>query len=162
MNAVRRLFDLMPKILGGLSTTLLFLVMATVFMQVVFRYVLGLAVPWTEEVARYFNVWMVFMGCAVAVAREGHIRITFMIQRLHGAVRDVLLIALYAVMAGFEVIVFLGAIRLTQLNWNQQATTLPVTVSTLYIALIVSALLSFLFITVLFGRKLTAVVGRRT
>lgn len=162
MSSVRRLFDLMPKILEGMSTTLLFLIMVTVFLQVVFRYVLGLAVPWTEEAARYFNVWMVFMGCAVAVAREGHIRITFMIDRLRGPLRDAMLIALYAVMAGFEVIVFFGAIRLTQLNWNQQATTLPVTVSTLYIALIVSALLSFLFITVLFGRRLTALIGRRT
>jgi TRAP-type C4-dicarboxylate transport system permease small subunit len=134
----------------------------TVFLQVVFRYVLGLAVPWTEEAARYFNVWMVFMGCSVAVAREGHIRVTFLIQQLRGVVRDILLVALYVVMAGFEVIVFFGAIRLTQLNWNQQATTLPVTVSTLYIALIVSALFSFLFVVFLFGRKLTAWVGRRT
>lgn len=43
--------------------------------QVVFRYVLNNSLPWPEEVARLGFVWVVFLGMAMGVHRDAHLRI---------------------------------------------------------------------------------------
>jgi tripartite ATP-independent transporter DctM subunit len=43
--------------------------------QVVFRYGLNNSLPWPEEVARLGFVWVVFLGMAIAVHRDAHLRI---------------------------------------------------------------------------------------
>lgn len=43
--------------------------------QVVFRYGLNNSLPWPEEVARLGFVWVVFLGMAMAVHRDAHLRI---------------------------------------------------------------------------------------
>ena len=159
MSRIERWCARMGRILHDTSSILLLLIMITVFMQVAFRYVFQLSVPWTEEAARYLNVWMVFLGCAVAVHRNTHIRVTFILDRLKGRRNALAALAIYVLMLGFDIVVVLGAIRLTRMNWNQQATTLPVTVSTLYIALILASSFAALFLLHHIGRKLSALFG---
>ena len=159
MSWFERVCARLGRVLHDTSSILLLLIMVTVFMQVAFRYVFQLSVPWTEEAARYLNVWMVFLGCAVAVQSNKHIRVTFVVDRLKGRFHDLVELAIYLMMLGFDIIVVLGAIRLTRMNWNQQATTLPVTVSTLYIALILASTFAALFLLHHIGRKLSALFG---
>lgn len=159
MALIERWCTGMGRILLDVSSILLFLIMVTVFLQVVFRYVLMLSVPWTEEAARYLNVWMVFLGCAVAVEKSKHIRVTFIIDQMKGWAHEMVALAILALMLAFDVVVVLGAYRLTRMNWNQQAPTLPVTVSALYMALIVASFFAALFLLHQIGRKLSALAG---
>lgn len=45
------------------------------FVQVVFRFVLHAALPWSEEASRYLLVWTAFIGGAYGVRRGAHIGI---------------------------------------------------------------------------------------
>ena len=45
------------------------------FIQVVFRFVLHAALPWSEEASRYLLVWTAFIGGAYGVRRGAHIGI---------------------------------------------------------------------------------------
>ena len=140
-------------LLHALTAAFLALILAMVFLQVVFRYLLQVSVPFTEEAARYFGVWMVFMGAAVAVARDRHIRVTFLIERAPGRLRTVLLLISDLLVLTFNGIIVIGGLRLTYLNWNQSAITFPVTVSVLYIAVALSAVCSILFTLRLVRRR---------
>ena len=119
--------------------------MVVVFLQVLFRYVLGMAVPWTEEAARYLNIWMVFLGGAVAVAWDAHLKVTFFLDRLGGAVRVAVELFIVALCFGFNLIILVGSIRLIELNWNQLATTFPVSVGVLYLSVACYAALALAF-----------------
>lgn len=56
---------------------MLVLVVAQVFL----RYVLEVSVPWTEEAARWFYAYQIFLGCGIA-ARDGlHLKATFLLDR---------------------------------------------------------------------------------
>lgn len=44
-------------------------VAVVVFLQVITRYALQMAIPWSEETARYLLVWLTFLGAAAAGAR---------------------------------------------------------------------------------------------
>ncbi len=45
--------------------------------SVVFRYVLGSPLSWSEEVMRYCNVWLSFIGAITAFARREHMTVDF-------------------------------------------------------------------------------------
>jgi TRAP-type C4-dicarboxylate transport system permease small subunit len=56
----------------------LFLIMlALMFIQVVYRYILESPLPWSEELCRYLFIITSFLGGAVATAERSHIEINF-------------------------------------------------------------------------------------
>jgi TRAP-type C4-dicarboxylate transport system permease small subunit len=70
---------------------LLAAISAVVLMQVVVRFVLtnlgvNIAAPWTEELARYLLVWLIFLGAAVGCRRMQLISLEFAIKGLPGIV----------------------------------------------------------------------------
>ena len=70
------LFDRLLERFLELSITVLMAVMVVVaFVQVVLRYVFNDPLAWNEEVARWCFVWMTFLGAALAVKRNAHVRI---------------------------------------------------------------------------------------
>lgn len=55
---------------------------ATVFFEVVDRYILNLGYFWTEELARFLLVWCSLLAAVIAVDRRGHFAVTFFVERL--------------------------------------------------------------------------------
>lgn len=49
------------------------LLVTVVFLQVIFRFVLGSPLAWTEELARYSLIWLTFLGAAYAMSLKAHI-----------------------------------------------------------------------------------------
>ena len=49
----------------------------TVFYQFFTRYVLNNSASWTEEIARYFLIAVVFTGATIGVAKNNHIQVDF-------------------------------------------------------------------------------------
>jgi TRAP-type transport system small permease protein len=78
----------------------------TVFYQFFTRYVLNNSASWTEEIARYFLIAVVFVGAAIGVAKNNHIHVDFFYRHmpakfaraLSGLV-DVIRVAFFAYMA---------------------------------------------------------------
>jgi TRAP-type C4-dicarboxylate transport system permease small subunit len=50
--------------------------------QIFFRYVLNNSIVWSEEVATWCLIWLVFMGSAAIMQRWEHVQIPMLIQRL--------------------------------------------------------------------------------
>jgi TRAP-type C4-dicarboxylate transport system permease small subunit len=143
---IERSLRILQRLLEGLAVTCLVLVLTIVFMQVVFRYVFQVSVPFTEEAARYFGVWLVFTGGAALVASNGHIKLTFLVDLARGSTRTALLAFAGLLALIFNLVLLAGGLDLIPLNWNQSATTLPVSVSVLYIAVALCATCSILFV----------------
>lgn len=143
---IERSLRSLHRLLEALAVLCLALLLIIVFLQVVFRYVFQISVPFTEEAARYIGVWLVFTGGAALVASDGHIRLTFLVDLARGTPRTVLLVLSALLVLIFNATLLIGGLRLIPLNWAQSATTLPVTVSVLYIAVALCAACSILFV----------------
>lgn len=71
----------------------LFTIMSIVtLIQVLFRYVFKLPLSWTEELARFLFVWVVFLGSAVSVKELGHVGVEYFVSRLSFNKRRLLLL----------------------------------------------------------------------
>jgi TRAP-type transport system small permease protein len=117
---------------------------AVTLLQVVFRYVLGSSLSWSEELARYLFIWVIFLGVASAARRGQHMAVEALPRRLpHPMARALaLLIALISIVF-FAVVVYTG-ILLTRNAIPQVSSALEVSVALIYVAAPIGALLTIL------------------
>ena len=96
--------DLSDTIAEGWAALGLFWLLAlTVFYQFVTRYVMNDSASWTEEIARYLLIAVVFVGATIGVAKNSQIQVDFFYRHMPPAVGrwlsravDVLRIAFFA------------------------------------------------------------------
>jgi TRAP-type C4-dicarboxylate transport system permease small subunit len=156
---MKRLSKIISYSFETVSVVFLVCVLITVILQVFFRYVARIVVPWTEEAARYFCIWMVFMGAAAAVAQEAHIKITFLVERVPKQLMHLFSLLSYGVVFLFNIIIFLGSIQLVELNWGQEAVTFPISVGVLYLAITVSSATILILLTLIIVDRLRTIFG---
>jgi TRAP-type C4-dicarboxylate transport system permease small subunit len=63
--------------------------------QVFNRYVLQSSLDWSEELARYFFIWSVYVGCSFATQRDRHLEVTLMRNLFGPAVAKFVTVAAY-------------------------------------------------------------------
>jgi TRAP-type transport system small permease protein len=79
------------------------------FVQVVSRYALDTALPWTEELARLDLIYLTFFGSIVAFQRREHLRVEMVVHALPPSLRRWLTVAIdVASMAVLGVVVWQG------------------------------------------------------
>jgi len=157
---IKKLSKIISFSFETVSVVFLVCVLATVILQVFFRYVARIVVPWTEEAARYFCIWMVFMGTVAAVAQEAHIKITFLVERVPKLAMHLFSLLSYCVVFLFNIIILLGSIQLVMLNWGQEAVTFPISVGVLYLAITVSSATILILLIFIIVQRLKTIFGQ--
>lgn len=51
------------------------LTVIVIFMQVFMRYIIGTSLGWSEELARYAFIWMIYIGISYGVKRNRHLKV---------------------------------------------------------------------------------------
>lgn len=70
---------------GWIALALFWALGLTVFYQFVTRYVMNDSAAWTEEIARYMLVSVVFVGAAIGVAKNNQIQVDFFYRHMPAA-----------------------------------------------------------------------------
>jgi TRAP-type C4-dicarboxylate transport system permease small subunit len=105
-----------------ISIAVLALMLIVVFWQVFVRFVLNNANSWSEEMARFLNVLLVYVSCAYAVRFKDHIQIDVMIKVFPAVIRPfltylgqvlVLIFFIFLTVKGFELAVSVAAVDRT-------------------------------------------------
>lgn len=118
---------------------------AIVFGGVIFRYFLHIGLGWTEELSRYLQIWMTFIGATVAVKRWSHFQLTIINQWIpESAVRYTRMLAILMVMVLAGVMIKHG-IEITRVSWNQTSAIMGWSIGYLYLVVPVSGFLMEVF-----------------
>ena len=72
MKTLERLVDAIEAVARAAVLGLTLLVLLVMLAQVFFRYVLNSSLQWSEELAVWGMVWMVFVGSVLLVRRSEH------------------------------------------------------------------------------------------
>ena len=116
------------------------------------RQVLRISVAWSEEVGSGLLMWMALLGAAAVWARRGHIVIDMLPSRLPPRPRWILAILVeIGSLVLFAVIVW-GAASMMQVSANNHTTALRISLSWLYLALVVGVGAMGLFSLLHLGR----------
>lgn len=136
MSALVRWVDHVVAVVAGVLVVALLLSVAA---GVVSR---GLGEPfiWTDEVARFLMVWLACLGWILAARRHSHIRVRFFLDRLpHGAFRVVEVVMTVATLV-FGLLTAVYGWALVERNWEIEATTVPISMSLIYLPVVFAGL----------------------
>ena len=101
---VRRLLRWSDRLFLGTAALFSAIYLTAICLQVLYRYVLELPSPWTEEMARYLFVWSAFLAAAVSVGRDDQFFIPAFIERLPPRPRRMLQVAIDILQLGFALV----------------------------------------------------------
>ena len=124
---------------NGLLLALMFLI---TFYQILARDIFIISSMWTEELARFLFVWIVFLGAGTLIEGNEHIRISILADRLPLAVGRIIRIISNLLILIFCVIFLWSAYLNCLNNWEFYAPSMDwMRLSYLYLGLIISGVL---------------------
>lgn len=110
-------------------STLLFTMSILVGLQVFMRYVMRNSLSWSEELARYCMVWLVYVGVSYAVKKNMHIRVDVINLVLSDRMKKAVAVFANLMFLAFAVIVvWLGygmAMRIARLEQTSPGLEIP-------------------------------------
>ncbi len=126
-------------------------------LQVIYRYVLGAPLSWSEEASRYCFVWIVFLGAVLGLERGVHIGVDIVTNRLPPPFRRSLAIASHILIGLFCLLVAYASWPVLEVNMLQTSPALGLQMTYVYVAIPVSMLL---MVSVLILRAIGHLSGR--
>ena len=152
MKNQNKLINILSCFFERISIIFFVCIFIVVNIQVFFRGVIQISVPWTEELARYLGVWMVYIGVIAVVKQEKHLSVNFILDRLPKGLNHLVNLIIYFLILIFNLMIFWGSINLIRLTWGQSAVLLPISISIMYLAVGVSSFFS-IFIIIYFIKR---------
>lgn len=144
------MIDLFYRILSRIVEVLIILgsiiIVSTVTIEVVLRYLFGLSLIFTEELSRYLMVWFVFLGSAIAIRDGSHIKITVLVKHFSHKTQQVLSLIAYTLSAFFLVIITIEGIKILPQQLYQMSITMDISLFYFYLAIPVGSVLMIIFL----------------
>ena len=104
-----------------------------VLAQVVFRYVFGSPLTWSEELARYLFIWCAFLGWIVASRRRSHLAMTFVADRMPRPAQVSLAVTVQVATLLFAWLLGSRGWTLVRNNWDVENVAVPFNLGVVYL-----------------------------
>lgn len=129
-------------------TVMIFVAMVlTVLLQIVFRQLLKMSVPWTEELSRLLFIYAGFFGTALAARDKQFIVIDVLFKRLPSKVKAVCEVFIKVFLMLFFGIMWVGAVKMAQTVSGTYFQSMPgVSNSFTYYAIIIGLAMTELYL----------------
>jgi TRAP-type C4-dicarboxylate transport system permease small subunit len=92
VNIYLKLMEFLDGVACKLGIFIAGLMTVTVSLQIITRYVMKNPLPWTEELARYLMIWMVFIGASCIIKKWDNIHVDFFMSMFKKKTRAILLL----------------------------------------------------------------------
>ena len=137
----------MKKVIESINAVVLLFMFLIVILSMTFRVVIQIPASWTEELAQYTLIFLVFIGSAALMADDGHIQITILVDRLGKGFRRIFKVICRLFTLPFIVMFTLGAYRNMRMNWGVALPTVEwMTMGYMYLVLFLSGLMMTLYV----------------
>jgi TRAP-type C4-dicarboxylate transport system permease small subunit len=148
----------MDRALDGITILILTLLLLVVGAQVLTRYVLNYSLFWSEELARYLFIYLVFIGSAIVLRRNGHIEVSVFVERLPAGVRRALGIVSDLLILSFTAVVLTHGVRLAAMVWTVPTAAMLIPWTLVYLGIVLG--MAAMVLAVL-GSLVSRLLGRR-
>jgi TRAP-type C4-dicarboxylate transport system permease small subunit len=141
---MRKLVEVVNRGAEALTQIFLAVMVVTVFTQVIFRFFIQQPLSWSEEVARYVFVGIIWMGAAAVVRENGHPGMDLLTRSLPpGWQRGIQLLVNLMVAVTLVTVVLTGS-RLVYGNMSQPSPAMELPMGIPYAAIPLSAAIMLL------------------
>ncbi|SDB62116.1 TRAP transporter small permease [Pseudomonas sp. NFACC13-1] len=113
-----KVVDLYFKLLKLLIVLCMLAMIVLVFGNVVLRYAFNSGISVSEELSRWFFVWMIFLGALVALKDRAHLGMDSLVKRLPSAGKRICLVIGHLLMLYICWLIFSGSWQQAAINLN--------------------------------------------
>lgn len=122
------------KLIHGVTVAIFLVLVIVVFLQVICR-MIGIAVPWTEEVARFLFIWLIYLAGYITINKGLNITFDLVLDSLPDKIWKVVFTLVNIISIIFlGLIVVLGS-KVAAMNMTQLSTVLRIPIGLIYWAI---------------------------
>jgi TRAP-type C4-dicarboxylate transport system permease small subunit len=125
---------MLTSLLNMLLALLLGLMSIVVLCNVILRYGFNSGFTWSEEVARFLFVWMVFLGAAGALKDDEHLKVDLLVQKLPQMFRKAISAIVQLIMLYIIWLILEGSWKMTLLNTTNYSPAIGIPMSFIFSA----------------------------
>lgn len=104
-----------------------------VFAQVVARYVFNQPPTWTEELARFCQVWIVLLAASICVRKGSHMAVDYLGPALPPGARRMVALFTGCLIALYSAVVVIWGVRLLMIGWVQTSPAMQLNMGLVYL-----------------------------
>lgn len=145
MRYYNRFCDGLSRVIIGICSLLMVVLLCCSALQVTSRYVLGSSITWTEEAARYCFIWLDMLGAAVLVYRGGHAVVDLLVSKVHGTARKIYETIVHILVAYVGVVLAYFGAQLSSMTFRQTSPSLKLPVGGVYSVVAICGVLVVIF-----------------
>ena len=123
VKKAKKVYD---RIVNAFVAIIFFVLTVICFVQVVGRYVFNVSPAWTEEMARYLMVWLVFVGSAIAYRYGTHLGVDYLIGFLPKGTKRAWAVGIHVVVACLLVIYMVTGARMLEIGSRQVSSAMRI------------------------------------
>lgn len=124
VSVLEKASALLARITGIVVVILCAILVGCLLTSVFFRYVIGQALSWPEEISLIIFTWLVLLTGSLGVREEFHVKLTLFSSRLPGLYRRILEMAIQVVIAAFGLVLVYSGYDLVQRTAHHLTPTL--------------------------------------
>ncbi|QGH36185.1 TRAP transporter small permease subunit [Gracilibacillus salitolerans] len=126
--------------------TLLTVSLTSITLQICMRFIFDNSLAWSEELARYCFVWLIYIGIAYGVKRSRHICLDIVYDLVPVSVKKIMLIASYILVGLFAVVVIYYSYFMIEqiMNFGQKSAAMRINMVYVYLSVPVGMALTLL------------------
>lgn len=129
----------MDKFFNALCVIILIVLTGLALSQVLFRYVLQISVPWTEELSRLLYGFLIFFGVVLLEAENNQMKTTFLIDAMPRKWQFIIQVIHNTMGIAFLGLMVAGSLRMVRSSWDITLGSLPfISQAVIYIPVIIS------------------------
>ena len=125
-RAVKGLVRIQNRVCRWMLLVLGIAMTVLILFQVFFRFVIYVPFPWSEECARYLMIWMGMLGSVIALEKQRHIGVTFLVEKLPRHLETAAWVLVQAGMALFLAVFCWQGIRFAGFNADQASPAMEI------------------------------------
>lgn len=154
IHTIRKIRRVINKTEDMLSITIIILLCIVVFLQVFFRYVVNKPLAWSEELARFLSIYLVYIASSVVLRDDSHMSMDYFVLLLPYKARIILDIIGKVIISSFLVLAIIKSFTIIKITFTQLSPSLNIPMGVIYAALPISFTLMLIdFITRIILRK---------
>jgi TRAP-type C4-dicarboxylate transport system permease small subunit len=112
--------------------TLFTVLTIAVFTQVVARYVFNSPPAWTEELARFCQVWIILLTSSICIRKGSHLAVDYLGPSLAPAARKALGAITGTLIIAYSVVVTIWGVRLMSVGFLQVSPAMQINMAVVY------------------------------
>jgi len=132
------------KVLKYFIAIMMIILVIVVFTGVFFRYILHRALFWSTELSIFLQMWIVFVGGAIAFYEKSHISINIFTKKLKYKSKIILEFVCNLILMSFFILLIVKGINIVKINMTSLSEALKIPYGLVYICVPFSSFVMFI------------------